>query len=71
MASGILEAFLSLGLEDIPDDWVCQVWSDNFCQSSPLSAEDHDALFSESNWQTVVSFATEWLDSSNAEAESN
>ena len=71
MASDTLEAFLSLGLEHIPDDWVSQLWSDNFCESSPLSVEDHDALFSEAKWKTVVSLATEWLDSSNAEAEGN
>lgn len=71
MASDTLEAFLALGLESIPDDWVSQLWSDNFCESSPLSVEDHNAVFSEANWQTVVSLATEWLDSSNAEAEGN
>ena len=69
MASGTLETFLSLGLENIPDDWVCQLWSDNFCESSPLSVDDHDVLCNESNWQAVVYSATGWLDSSNAEAE--
>ena len=70
MASGALEAFLSLGLENIPVDWVCQLWSDNFCESSPLSVDDYDAVFNETNWQTVVYSATGWLnDSSNAEAE--
>ena len=69
MASGTLEAFLSLGLENIPDDWVCQLWSDNFCESLPLSVDDHDGLCNESNWQAVVYSATGWLDSSNAEAE--
>ena len=71
MASDTLEAFLSLGLENIPDDWVCQLWSDNFCESSPISVDDHGALFNESNWQSVVFSATEWLDSSNAEAQGN
>lgn len=68
MASGgTLDAFLSLGLESVPDDWVCQLWSDNFCESSPLPIEDHDALFSEVNWQAVVRVATEWLYSRNVE----
>ena len=54
MASDTLKAFLSLGLEHIPDDWVSQLWSDNFCESSLLSIEDHDAMFSEANWKTVA-----------------
>jgi len=64
MASGILEAFLSLGIGNIPDEWVSQLWSDNFCESTPLPIEDNDALFSETNWQDVVTLSTEWLDSS-------
>ena len=71
MASATLEAFLSLGLESIPDDWVCQLWSDNLCESSPLSVDDHDAVFKEENWHSVVSLATGWLDSSTTEAEGN
>ena len=70
MANETLEAFLLLGLENIPDDWVSQLWSDNFCESSPLSVEDHYALFNEANWQAVVSLATEWLDT-NVESEGN
>lgn len=69
MANEMLEAFLSLELENIPDDWVSQLWSDNFCESSPLSVEDHDALFNEAKWQTVVSLATQWLNSSSADSE--
>ena len=69
MASATLEAFLSLGLESIPDDWVCQLWSENFCESSPLSVDDHDAVFNEANWQSAVSLAAGWLDSSTTESE--
>ena len=71
MANEILEAFLSLELENIPDHWVSRLWSDNFCESSPLSVEDHDALFNEANWKMVVLLATEWLNSSSADAEGN
>jgi len=41
MASGILEAFLSLGIGNIPDEWVSQLWFDNFFESMPLPVEDN------------------------------
>ncbi|XP_065903031.1 condensin-2 complex subunit D3-L-like isoform X3 [Dysidea avara] len=69
VSSVTLEAYLSLGIGEIPSDWVTQVWSDNFCETVPLSGEDGGDLFKEENWRAVVSATAKWLHGSEGEGQ--
>jgi len=67
VSSNTLEAYLSLGIGEVSLDWVNQVWSDNFCETVPLSGEDGGELFNEGNWRAIVSVTTKWLHTSEGE----
>ena len=56
------EAFQSLGLTDVPGDWVSSAWEQSFCETVPLpmGAEENGAL-SVQSWAKAVRACQQWV----------
>ena len=55
------EAFQSLGLSELPSEWVCGVWEQNFCESVTLPVTVEDCVLSGEVWVGVVEACRRWV----------
>ena len=55
------EVFRSLGLADVPGDWVSVVWEQNFCETVTLPIQVEETVLSESGWRRAVAACRRWV----------
>ena len=56
-----LEAYQVLNLEDIPSDWVAEIWDNNLCEV--LNTVEELSILSQSpdKWRDVVNVTRGWI----------
>ena len=62
------EALKSLGVCDVPLEWINAIWDQNFCESaSPPLEVDQSVLLNESGWCRAVKACRKWLEAATQE----
>ena len=67
----IQEAFQTLGLSDLPSDWVDSLWDGDFCPldtvTLPYLAVGEGVLLCEESWEAAVKACKQWLQDSDGD----
>lgn len=64
------EAFQTLGLSDLPSEWVDSLWDCDFCADTvtlPYLAVGEGVLLCEESWEAAVEECRQWLQTSDTD----